>query len=786
MIQDIFTPLTKRPALCAFGCAAALFIMAKFPIYALAIMPLALFVFLHISRFLLKICLMAFVAAAFALLLNNRAAATYSLQTAESPPQAGFGVVETLLPRKNGIAVLLKTDYGTLRLTHKENSPPPLPGDSIQFKASYYEAKAATVPGAFDSKKWLTSQKLTAYGKLESFQILQSKNVPEQFFYKFRSFLKKRLSAVCGAPETGLLVGLLAGDKSGIPDALQNDFRRTGLVHVLAISGFHVVLLSGLLLLFLKALHLPHRIAKIIAVILLLIYIPITGGSAAVTRAVIMFSVVEIGSVLERKADSLNSLGVALLFIILHNPNELWNPGFQLSAAATAGIIIGQKTNPLKMLSKKFSKNKLAEFFDKNILQTTYVTTCATIATAPFLTYHFQTISPVAWFGNIIVVPLVSLSMYAGVFTLLSPIFILQQNFGAAAELFLRLAAWITKELSESPSAQLTIGPFPVPVLCLATLLSLTFPLSFKKPFYKKISIFLLSLLCCYLYIQIILFFVFPKLKITILDVEQADSILVETPQNTFLFDVGNGGNRDDASNKIIPYLRYRGIQELRAVVITHADADHYGGAASLIQNFPVREIWISECARIEPKEEWQTIIETFYAQKIPIRDISSGFYYREKYVNMQALHPQANATSCRNTNTESITFKITAFNKSILLTGDLTKEGEADILKTSFDLKSDILKLGHHGSKTSSSVPFLKAVQPLYAIASAGKKNRYRHPSQEILTRLDSMQIPVLNTAKDGSLFITIDKKGLTLESINGFLKYWRRTRVLDLPNAN
>ena len=123
---------------------------------------------------------------------------------------------------------------------------------SIFFKAKYYPNTPPTVPGAFNTPKWLYSQNFIAYGKLEKFQILSSSFSFEKIFYQFRIWIKNRLSPFCKSAETGLLLGLLAGDRSGIPDALQNDFRKTGLVHVLAISGFHVVLLSGLLLLFLK------------------------------------------------------------------------------------------------------------------------------------------------------------------------------------------------------------------------------------------------------------------------------------------------------------------------------------------------------------------------------------------------------------------------------------------------------------------------------------------------------------------------------------------------------
>ena len=528
-------------------------------------------------------------------------------------------------------------------------------------------------------------------------------------------------------------------------------------------------------MLFLKALLLPHHIARIIAIILLLVYTQVTGASPAVIRAVLMFSVVELGKIFGHKADSLNSLGVALLCLSLHTPSVLWAPGFQLSAAATAGIIVGQKANPLRKISKILSKNSFGKFFDNFILQTSFVTFCATLATFPFLAYHFQSMSPLAWLGNIIVVPLVSLAMHAGLFTVIIPIDFFAEPLGTCAEFFLQLAAFFTKKLSESSTAMWTIGPFPVFILILFCFAFALLPL-LKNSFYRKTSILIFAVLVSYFLFETFYDLWNPKWQATILDVGQGDSIYLKTPDNKhFLFDTGNGGKRDAAKNQIIPYLRNLGVRSLDAVIITHADADHYGGLKHLTENFNVRELWISACSHTEEKEEWLNVLASAYEKKILVRDIKAGFYFKEKHFELKALHPQENAFHCPETNRGSITFLARGFNKSILLTGDLTKEGESEILKTKNEIQADILKLGHHGSKTSSSVIFLEKVKPKISVASSGKNNRFRHPSKEIVMRLDSLKIPLLNTAKNGSVFIDVSKSGLLLRTSDGFLKYFR-----------
>lgn len=246
-----------------------------------------------------------------------------------------------------------------------------------------------------------------------------------------------------------------------------------------------------------------------------------------------------------------------------------------------------------------------------------------------------------------------------------------------------------------------------------------------------------------------------PQWNATLIDVGQGDSILLTTPSGKhFLIDAGEAGRRDSGKDIIVPYLHHIGVLQLDALIITHPDADHFGGAASIVKTFPVKELWISECARTEEKREWQNIISDALGRGIPIRDIHRGFTWKEPHFELLALHPQDFV--CKDANTESITFRAKGMAHSAMLTGDLTVAGEKQILKTDAFLKSDIIKLGHHGSKTSSSRDFLNAVDPKLALVSSGYHNRFRHPSKQTIRRLDSLNIPYLNTAEEGTISIT------------------------------
>ena len=200
--------------------------------------------------------------------------------------------------------------------------------------------------------------------------------------------------------------------------------------------------------------------------------------------------------------------------------------------------------------------------------------------------------------------------------------------------------------------------------------------------------------------------------------------------------------------------------------MVTHADADHFGGALGIVGSFPVKELWVSECARLEPKPAWIKTMAVALERGIPLRDIGRGFTWSDNSMEIRALHP-VSAGTCGETNEESITFRVKGLGHSAVLTGDLTVAGEKKILRSHAFLKSDVLKLGHHGSKTSSSRNFLTAVGPKLALVSSGRKNRFHHPHKQVTDRLDSLGIPYLNTAKRGTITVQFTPDTMLVETV-------------------
>lgn len=755
-LLQLLEPLTGKPALISALVVIAAFASLDNPSFAAALLiPIAI-----LTHFLLRPLQWVILASLVVAIACHEGFGTGIDAPEITPKTTGCGTVESIQQKASGKAVIIhteqtKTQGYRIRLTEKRALPQyPQPGDSLCYEASFYPIMPPSVPGAFDTQGWLRSQGLLAYGKFIHWTVYKENWIPERTFYKFRQWIASRFNDYLEPAESGLLLGLLAGDRSGIPDALRSDFQRSGLVHVLAISGFHVVLLAGMLMIFLKATRLPHRIVHLLAIALLFLYIPVTGGSPAVRRAVLMFTVPQLAALFQRQSCPLNSLGVALLFIMFPEPSVIWNPGFQLSVAATAGIIIGNSLSPLKKLPETLQKKKGWQLLQDYIIAPTYVTLCATLSTAPFLIHHFKTLSPVAWLGNIVVVPAISMGMQAGLFALLSPPDFLRETFCHAARFFLRLASLLTRLLSDSAQASITVGPFGPSVLLLSGFLLVVLPFFHRNRLARRFSLISLILFAALFAYEGYHAVIQPTWTLTTIDVGQGDSHLITTPSgNHILIDGGDVKRQDSGKDIIVPYLHHIGVSHLDALIITHPDQDHFGGALSIIKTFPVKELWITDCARIDSKKEWQLVITEAYRRGLTIRDISRGFMYKEKLFEIKVIHPTT--YRCIDANTQSITLRAKGLGHSAVLTGDLTIQGEKEIMSTDVYLKSDILKLGHHGSKTSSSRKFLQQVHPKLALISSGRRNRFKHPSKQVIQRLDSLQIPYLNTAEKGTIQI-------------------------------
>jgi competence protein ComEC len=663
----------------------------------------------------------------------------------------GSGSVQSVIRTAKGFRLQIELENGhRVLLRTKTGDQLPLPGDQGEWRVKWDTLGNLTVPGSFDQRRWLISQDCMASGVLLSWLPDHSHFHTERLAFKIREWLRVVCQRYMFRETGGVMVALLVGDKSGLDEDISQDFRATGLVHILTVSGFHIVFLSSFLQMMLAALRIPPKYARMLTVVMLMIFVPITGSSASVQRAVFMFGVVQIAAWMERPSLSLHALGVACTSILLFDPASLEDIGFQLSCGATAGILLGQTSNPCK-------RAKILPFLNNWILSPTWICFCATLGTFPILVYHFQSFSPISFVGNLLVIPLMGFAMEAGVLLLLScacgP---LATGFGQAASILVGASVQVTHIFSTLPGTNYAMGPWPL-WLCILILAGGLAWLPQARP--QKLTWCAAIAWCAWGFTMI-----HPPLQIWFLDAAQGDATMLRFPSGkTLLLDAGNGQfSGKYGSRTLVPFCRKMGIGQIDALIISHPDLDHYGGATSLIESFPVKSLWIGEAIRLCDKPGWVRFLDEVSRRGIPIRTLREGMAVEG--IGAWKIHwiHSPDQIQGEDWNGVSAVMRLDGpHGPAALFMADLGVAEEAALLKRNIPLRVPVIKLGHHGSQNSSSREFLARCSATHAVISCGLENRYGHPSPSILKRLDSLHSQVWNTEYDGSILFEWDSEG-------------------------
>jgi competence protein ComEC len=257
-----------------------------------------------------------------------------------------------------------------------------------------------------------------------------------------------------------------------------------------------------------------------------------------------------------------------------------------------------------------------------------------------------------------------------------------------------------------------------------------------------------------------------PCLRVTFLDVGQGDAIVLQTPKgHVMVVDTGRATPEDDMGRRVVlPFLRAQGVNRVDALVLTHPDIDHIGGAISLLQRITVRYLLLPPSTSDDPL--YRHIQEAAERRRIPVRTLARGERIEfSDGVAAEVLHPSVrSAFEQHPDNNASLVLRLRYGRTSLLLTGDTEEEAERDMLRAGENVRADVLKLGHHGSLTSSSESFLEAVRPQVAIVSAGRGNVYGHPHPEILARLEARHIRLFRTDRNGAITIVSDGREMKI----------------------
>ena len=651
-------------------------------------------------------------------------------------------------------------------LVYDDAKQPVQIGNKVNVKGELSLFEEARNPGNFDQKFYYEKQKIGAFLWAEALRVTDRESNPlKQGLYELRQKWKRILIDAAGEEDGGALAAILLGEKQGMDREIRELYQVNGIAHVFAISGLHLSFLGVGVYHLLRRITGSYTVGGLAGVLFLSAYILMIGMTVSAFRAMVMF-LFRIGADLSgRHYDSPTALAAAAVTVCMWRPLSLYDSGFWLSFGALIAIIF------------------ILPIFKNLPAQSLWASVSVNLFLLPILMYSFYEVPIYGVFLNLIVIPLLSVLMAAGLIGTMISLF--WEHAGEAIFLCCRM---IFRVYEHSCGAALRL-PFARVVTGQPDIWKILFYYVFlfaavlllrkkeenkgEKRSRKKRGV--LSVLLVGTGMTILLFTaqVKDKITITMLDVGQGDGLVIRGPEGkTYFMDGGSSDVKKVGEYRIEPYLLSQGIGSLDYVFASHGDQDHISGIKELVQRqktgvtikrlvFPTQTVWddaLKELAEMAEKEG------------IPVFTMEKGQCLTEEKLSLICIQPGKGEME-ETGNSASLVLALRYGDFDMLFTGDVEGKGEkrlVDHLQREYsECVWDVLKTAHHGSGNSTTEEFLKTAAPQYAFISAGKNNFYGHPHKETLERLKDAGAIVYSTQEEGAVTIVVSEGGFT---ISGF----------------
>ena len=641
---------------------------------------------------------------------NNIYNTKYNLNTSEV-----IGIIDYINIKDDKVTLEIKAKERLVVNLYKINNFNYELGDKVKIKGKLSIPSKNTNFNLFNYNSYLKSKKIYYVMTGKSIELI-SKN--KNILYKLKNYITNRINIFNKKEYFKMFI---LGDTKDLDKDVYNSYKENGITHLFAISGMHISLLSSIILKLTSSYKLT--------IIFLLIYLFLARFTPSVLRATFLFVILYFNKKFNLKLKSYEVLILIFCFMLLFNPYYIYNVGFIFSFLISFNL----------MIFSKYLKN--FKYF-KCLFYTSLI---SFISGLPIMIYNYFSINILSILLNIFFVPFVSIiifpmSLITFIFKFLEPIY----------TFLIYLLENISFMFSKINIFEFIFCKPNIYILILYLIIGfISLSLFFKRKYYL-IMIYILILI-----IHTNIDYFSNKISLTMLDVGQGDSSLLKIKNKNILIDTGGNQSYNLSDNIIIPYLKSEGITKLDYLVLTHGDYDHMGEAVNLVNNFKVDKV-IFNCGEYNNLEK--ELIKVLNKKHIK--------YYsciKELNIDNNKLYfLQTKEYDNENDNSNVIYTELDGY--KFMFMGDAGVEKENDVLDKYNTSNIDVLKVGHHGSKTSSSKEFINEISPKYSVISVGKNNRYGHPNKEVLNNLDNSKI--YRTDEDGSIMFKIKNNRLKIET--------------------
>ena len=634
-------------------------------------------------------------------------------------------------------------------------------GDTIIFSGRYQVFGLPRNPGEFDFKTFYQRQNIFGrvyQNKEKPIRVIPAKgNSLLRMIHTVRDGIRNRFYRATDESVAGLLSALILGDKSEVDPELKSAFVETGVIHVLAVSGLHVGYVLLILMVLTKFLRIPWGWDRIAIITGLGLFVLLTGGRPSVVRASLMAVLYVLAPIVNRPVHGWNIIATAAFIILLANPTFISDLGFLLSFTAVISIIYFYGLFE-KILPDRLRVSQIKNTYVKYTWGLFLVSLSAQIGTLPITVYYFHKIPIVALVANIIIVPLIGILVALG-FAILFFGWIpgVGVAYGQSAWVVTKLISIAAEKFSAFPLASYPLPQINTLHIIQYGLLVFTIFSIFHRSGRRR------AVISGLLIVNLVVWswaFQHRGLNVIFLDVGQGDAAIVRFQDGkTMLVDAGLRRREKDMGRDVVfPVARYLGISRFNWVVMSHPHNDHIGGLVTIVEEIPIDTIWDTHVAY----DSWtyDYLLKRIEQKGIPYRRPQSGDVIRINGQTMiQILAPDtAWIKNTNNVNDLSIVFRLKYGNTSVLFTGDLEMEGDGLLLPYESALDSDVLKVAHHGSITSTTQQLLEKVTPELAVISVGRRNKFHHPSPLVMKRLRENGAKIERTDKNGAIWLFSD----------------------------